>query len=97
MRMSGYPTKPESISFSRSGRWLASSGADTVVLWPFFGGGPMGNAADGTGRRHERPSRVARHVQSAQRCGRGSAFADGRVVLADIESQKVAADRAAGS
>lgn len=42
MRMSGYPTKPESLAFTRSGKYLASAGADTIVLWPFFGGGPMG-------------------------------------------------------
>ncbi len=42
MRMSGYPTKITSMSFSRSGKWLATSGAESVVAWPFFGGGPMG-------------------------------------------------------
>jgi len=42
MRMTGYPSKTESMGFTRSGKWLASSGADAVVLWPFFGGGPMG-------------------------------------------------------
>ncbi|MDX6622043.1 MAG: hypothetical protein QOK36_4429, partial [Gaiellales bacterium] len=41
MRMSGYPTKTTSMSFSKGGRWLASSGSDAMVLWPFFGGGPM--------------------------------------------------------
>ncbi len=44
MRMSGYPAKTEALSFTRNGRWLASSGADTIVLWPFHGGGPMGKA-----------------------------------------------------
>ncbi|MDE8346418.1 MAG: WD40 repeat domain-containing protein [Acidocella sp.] len=44
MRMSGYPAKTESFGFTRSGRWLATGGADAVVLWPFFGGGPMGKA-----------------------------------------------------
>lgn len=44
MRMSGYPAKAESLGFTRNGRYLASSGADAVVLWPFFGGGPMGKA-----------------------------------------------------
>ena len=44
MRMSGYPAKTESLSFTRSGKWLATSGADAMVLWPFFGGGPMGKA-----------------------------------------------------
>ncbi|MCT6855135.1 MAG: WD40 repeat domain-containing protein [Bombella apis] len=42
MRMSGYPRKIASMSFTRKGRWLATSGADAAVLWPFFGGGPMG-------------------------------------------------------
>ena len=42
MRMSGYPAKSDSIGFTKNGRWLASSGADSIVLWPFFGGGPMG-------------------------------------------------------
>nr|WP_294916207.1 WD40 repeat domain-containing protein [uncultured Neokomagataea sp.] len=44
MRMSGYPKQVRSMSFTRNGRWLATSGADAVVLWPFFGGGPMGKA-----------------------------------------------------
>jgi WD40 repeat protein len=43
MRMSGYPTKPKSLSFSSNGLWLATSGAEGVVLWPFKGkDGPMG-------------------------------------------------------
>ena len=42
MRMSGYPAKTRSMGFTRNGKWLASSGAESVVLWPFFGGGPMG-------------------------------------------------------
>ncbi len=42
MRMSGYPTKPRALSFTRNSRWMASSGAESVVCWPFFGGGPMG-------------------------------------------------------
>ena len=42
MRMSGYPKQVKSMAFTRNGRWLATSGADSIVLWPFFGGGPMG-------------------------------------------------------
>lgn len=42
MRMSGYPAKVKSLSFSSDGKWLATSGAESVVLWPFFEGGPMG-------------------------------------------------------
>lgn len=42
MRMSGYPVKVQSLHFSNDGKWLATSGAESVVMWPFFDGGPMG-------------------------------------------------------
>jgi WD40 repeat protein len=43
MRMSGYPTKVASTSFSHRGKWLATSGAPAAILWPFSGkDGPMG-------------------------------------------------------
>jgi WD40 repeat protein len=44
MRMSGYPTKPRSLSWSKDGRWLATSGAEVVVVWDCKGKGPMGSA-----------------------------------------------------
>lgn len=44
MRMSGYPKQVKSLAFTRNGRWLATAGADAIILWPFFGGGPMGKA-----------------------------------------------------
>jgi FOG: WD40 repeat len=43
MRMSGYPAKPKSFSWSRDGRWLATSGAEVVVVWDCKGKGPMGS------------------------------------------------------
>jgi WD40 repeat protein len=42
MRMTGYPAKTQALGFTPSGRWLATAGAEAIVLWPFFGGGPMG-------------------------------------------------------
>lgn len=43
MRMSGYPFKVKSISWSAKGKYLASSGAEAAILWPFMGkNGPMG-------------------------------------------------------
>ena len=43
MRMSGYAAKVRSLSWSAGGKWLASSGSDQLVLWPFAGkDGPMG-------------------------------------------------------
>lgn len=35
MRMSGYPAKVRSMSWSADGFWLATSGADSCVIWPF--------------------------------------------------------------
>ena len=35
MRMSGYPAKVKSLSWSARGRWLASSGAPAAIVWPF--------------------------------------------------------------
>ena len=87
MRMSGYPAKPGALSFTKNGKWLASSGADAVVLWPFFGGGPMGKAptelAGGDGVICQV---VACHPHyEAVAAG----FADGLVVVADIGSSRI--------
>jgi WD40 repeat protein len=63
MRMSGYPTKTESMAFTKSGRWLATAGAESVVLWPFFGGGPMGKAPTELGMGDGIVRRIACHPQ----------------------------------
>jgi WD40 repeat protein len=87
MRMSGYPAKTESLSFTRSGKWLASSGADAIVLWPFFGGGPMGRPPLELAQRPDiLCTRVACHPQH-DLCAAG--FADGAVLLADIATQRM--------
>ncbi len=45
MRMTGYPAKVKSLSWSPKGKWLASSGAPAAIVWPFAGkDGPMGKA-----------------------------------------------------
>jgi WD40 repeat protein len=87
MRMSGYPTKTTSMSFSKGGKWLASSGSDAMVLWPFFGGGPMGKApielAGGDGVNC---TQVACNPKDELVAG---GFEDGLVVLADIGSSRI--------
>lgn len=87
MRMSGYPSKTAALSFTRNGRWLASSGADAMVLWPFFGGGPMGKApmelAGGDGIIC---TQVACHPVTDVVAG---GFADGLVVIAEIGSSRI--------
>ena len=45
MRMTGYPAKVKSLSWSAKGKWLASSGAQAAIVWPFSAkDGPMGKA-----------------------------------------------------
>lgn len=45
MRMTGYPAKVKSWSWSVKGKWLATSGAPAAIVWPFQGkDGPMGKA-----------------------------------------------------
>jgi WD40 repeat protein len=87
MRMSGYPSKTTSMSFSKGGKWLASSGSDAMVLWPFFGGGPMGKApielAGGDGINC---TQVACHPKEELVAG---GFEDGLVVVVDIASSRI--------
>ena len=62
MRMSGYPAKTRSFSWSHDGDWLATSGADACVVWPFqTKDGPMGRGPRECGVREYRVSRVAFH------------------------------------
>ncbi len=43
MRMTGYPSRVRSMSWSVGGKFLATSGSDAVILWPFGSkDGPMG-------------------------------------------------------
>jgi WD40 repeat protein len=87
MRMSGYPGKTESLSFSRTGRWLASSGAESVVLWPFFGGGPMGKAPlELAGGDAVLCTQVAFQPQQDLVA---AGFGDGLVVIADVASERI--------
>jgi WD40 repeat protein len=62
MRMSGYPAKPRSMSWSAKGRFLATSGANAAVLWPFHAkDGPMGKPPLQLGAREVLVTRVACH------------------------------------
>ena len=62
MAMSGYPTKPRSLSWSADGRLLASSGADGAIVWSFAGReGPMGTSAISLGERGVQVTAIAWH------------------------------------
>ncbi|MEI2386804.1 WD40 repeat domain-containing protein [Breoghania sp. JC706] len=54
MRMTGYPTKVKSMSWTVRGKYLATSGAAATILWPFIGkSGPMGQEPLQLGARGE--------------------------------------------
>jgi WD40 repeat protein len=65
MRMSGYPSKTRSMSWSHDGNWLATSGADAAIVWPFQAkDGPMGKAPRECGIRPARVSCVGFHPKA---------------------------------
>jgi WD40 repeat protein len=79
MRMTGYPAKTRSLSWSHDGQWLATSGADAAVVWPFKDkDGPMGKAPRECGVRQARVTRVAFHPKALVVA---IGYADGVVLL----------------
>src|SRR5579872_1781211 len=66
MRMTGYPGRVRSISWSAGGKALATSGADTVILWPFAAkDGPMGKEPAMLAPLKTRVTAVACHLTDA--------------------------------
>jgi WD40 repeat protein len=62
MRMSGYPRRVRSMSWSAGGKMLATSGADAVIMWPFASkDGPMGKEPAMLAPLQARVSMVACH------------------------------------
>ncbi len=83
MRMAGYPGKSRSLSWSHDGKWLATSGSDACIIWPFSGkDGPMGQAPRECGvRANVTVTRVAFHPGALVVA---IGFDDGMVMLARI-------------
>jgi WD40 repeat protein len=62
MRMTGYPGRVRSMSWSVGGKSLATSGADSVIMWPFASkDGPMGKQPAMLAPLEARVSTVACH------------------------------------
>ena len=79
MRMTGYPGKTRSMSWSHDGQWLATSGADACVVWPFKDkDGPMGKSPRECGVRPHRIVQVAFHPRALVVA---LGYADGLVLL----------------
>jgi WD40 repeat protein len=64
LRMDGYPSKTRSFSWDKRGRWLATSGAQSAIVWPFVGKlGPQGKPPMQPGEREALVTAVAFHPQ----------------------------------
>lgn len=62
LRMDGYPSKTRCFSWDKRGRWLATSGANAAIVWPFAGKlGPQGKPPLQPGEREALVTAVAFH------------------------------------
>lgn len=83
MRMTGYPVRVKSLSWSGDGKWLATSGADTVIMWPFqTKDGPMGKEPRMIGRMKSLVTAVACHPRDPVLA---AGYADGTVLMVRFE------------
>lgn len=79
MRMSGYPGRVRSVSWSAGGKGLATSGADTVIVWPFGSkDGPMGKEPAMLAPLQARVSAVACHPKQDLLA---AGYSDGTVLM----------------
>lgn len=87
-RMGGYPTKPLSFDWTADARFLATAGADVLVLWPFTSGdGPIGQQAGVFGNPEQQA--ISRSVASRpQSMQLAIGYVDGSVMLYDRKSQE---------
>ncbi|MDP2408955.1 MAG: WD40 repeat domain-containing protein [Pseudolabrys sp.] len=83
MRMSGYSARVRSLSWTSDAKFLATSGSEQLILWPFDGkDGPMGRQPTLLARSEARVSVVACHPrQPVAAVG----YADGAVWLVRLD------------
>ncbi|WOH67184.1 WD40 repeat domain-containing protein [Bradyrhizobium sp. BWA-3-5] len=83
MRMSGYPGRVRSMSWSAGGKGLATSGADTVIIWPFNSkDGPMGKQPAMLAPLQARVSAVACHPKQEFMA---AGYSDGTILIVRYE------------
>ena len=95
MRMSGYSARVRSLSWTADGKYLATSGSEQLILWPFDGkDGPMGKQPRLLAQSKARASVVACHPrQPVAAVG----YADGMVVLVRLDDGALIAAKAEGA
>lgn len=94
MRMSGYPSKIRSLSWTADGRYVAVSGADTVTSWDCSGAGPSGRAPLEFGYVYNGVvMQVAAHPSAVMVA---AGYSDGTVMIGDIEQETAMIARPGG-
>jgi WD40 repeat protein len=96
MRMSGYSARVRSFGWSADGAYLATSGSEQLILWPFGGkDGPMGQQPKLLAPMQARVAMVACHPKQPVVA---TGYADGLVLLVRAEDgAEVVARRPGGS
>jgi WD40 repeat protein len=83
MRMTGYPGRVRSMQFTADGEWLATSGANEVILWPFASkDGPTGKEPRVLAQHSARVAAVACHPKQGVLA---AGYADGQLLLVRLE------------
>jgi WD40 repeat protein len=86
MKMGGYPAKVRSLAFLGEA-WLATAGANGVVLWPFAGAnGPMGKPATEIG--WDDTALVTRVAGDARGERLAAGLSDGRIWACHLASER---------
>ena len=95
MRMSGYPSKIRSLTWTSDSRFIAASGADTVTSWDCTGEGPSGKPPLEFGYVYNGiVMHVAAHPIGTKIAG---GYNDGTVVIGNVEQETAMIARAGGS
>jgi WD40 repeat protein len=83
MRMSGYTARVRSMAWTADGKWLATSGSEQLILWPFASkDGPMGKQPRMLAPSQARVQAVACHPRQAVVA---IGYADGMVLLVRLD------------
>ena len=94
-RMTGYPSRIRDWSWSSDGRWLATSGAGSAIVWPFeVPDGPMGSTALEIGTPREALVRAVAFHPSRAAVAVG--HTDGALEVASIDGAEERLLRRAG-
>ncbi|MGA2566616.1 MAG: WD40 repeat domain-containing protein [Pseudolabrys sp.] len=95
MRMSGYSARVRSLSWTADGDFLATSGSEQLILWPFDGkDGPMGRQPK---LQAPSPARVAVVACHPRQPVVAVGYADGAVVLVRIDDGALIEVKAKGA